>query len=360
MSTFPCFQRPFKERPLRPNPSWSTTESNGVIVIASHNGKAAAAEAFNLLKRGNSALDACVDAATRVEDDPDELTVGYGGLPNAEGVVELDASVMDGATGRAGAIAGLRDVRHAAQVARRVMEVTNRVLIAGEGARQFAIGQGFPTEDMLTDTARTLWQAWLHERSDGDDYVLAANKPYGGNVKQWVSRRFNKTGGTVHFAALDGNGNLAAATSSSGHAFKIPGRVGDAAVIGAGIYVDNDAGTCGSLGHGEATMQRSTSYFAVENMLAGMNPAEAGMRALERLAEKAPASLRDANGRVLPNVQLYLLNRDGEFAGSCLWGTKQIAVTDESGTRLLDCASLYGDRRANERSSAGPESEGNL
>lgn len=312
--------------------------------IASFNGVRATEHAVELMRQGRSVTEATVEGVTLVEDDPEEQTVGYGGLPNEEGIVELDAAVMDGATHRGGAVAGLRDVRHAARVARLVMQQTNRVMLAGEGALKFALANGFPREDLLTDRARRFWLHWKRSRSKIDDWQPPTAEEADAEAAEYFEKAYTKTGGTVHCAALDAHGNLGGTTSTSGHAFKINGRVGDSPILGAGLYVDNEVGTCGSIGHGEANMQHLSSFLAVELMRQGASPVEAGLEVLRRVAAKLPASSVDDQGRATIHLQLFLLSRSGEAAGVCFWGPKQFAVSDHSGTHLLPSHALYGDR----------------
>jgi N4-(beta-N-acetylglucosaminyl)-L-asparaginase len=332
--------------------------------IASHNGLLATRQAWRQLRQGASALDACVEGVTCVEDDPEELTVGYGGLPNEAGIVELDAAVMDGATHRGGAVAALRDFRHPTRVARLVMEQTRRVLLVGEGAREFALANGFQPENLLTDRARRMWLYWKRRRSAHDDW-LAPPEDEDLELQAWFDRHFfrpvrsdapersfpsggsennrlgDKQGGTVHCAALDSFGNLACATSTSGHAFKMPGRVGDSPVLGAGLYVDNEVGSCGSIGHGEANLRHLSSFLAVELMRTGHAPTEAGLEVLRRIADKTPPEQRDAQGRPNFHLQLFLLRRDGVHAGVSLRSGRQLAVIDDQGERLEACTPLY-------------------
>ncbi len=310
--------------------------------IASHNGRQAADEAYRRIVACSTPLEAVVEGVTLVEDDPDEHTVGYGGLPNESGVVELDAAVMDGATHRVGAIVGLRNIRHAARLARCVLEQTHRVMIAGEGATRFARQQGFAEEDLLTDQARRMWMYWKRRLASAKDDWLPLDEDETLDVRQWFERNFyGVQGGTVHCAALSANGNLAAATTTSGHAFKMVGRVGDSPICGAGLYVDNEVGSCGSIGHGEATLQNCSSFLAVELMRGGRSPLEAGLETLRRLAEKTPARYRDAAGQPDFDVQLFLLAKSGDHAGVALRGKKQLAVTDEHGSRWEDCVPLF-------------------
>ncbi len=340
-------------------------------VIASHNGMKAATGAWEQLVSGASPLDACVEGVTRVEDDEAELTVGYGGLPNAEGMVELDAAVMDGLTHRGAGVAALRGIRHPTRVARLLMQQTGRVLLVGEGALQFALANGFVEENLLTERSRQMWLYWKRTRGDRHDWLPPTSGEFDLDVEKWFERHFYNTapsaetsppspkataksaspapkktpplgqGGTVHCAVFGSSGDLACATSTSGHAFKMPGRVGDSPILGAGLYVDNEVGTCGSIGHGEANLENLSSFAAVELMRGGMSPVEAGLEVLRRIAKKAHPHHRDDQGRPAFNVQLYLLARDGTHAGVAMWGPKQIAVADEAGARLEDCTALY-------------------
>jgi N4-(beta-N-acetylglucosaminyl)-L-asparaginase len=307
--------------------------------IASHNGLSATERALEVLQIAGLPLDACVEGVTLVEDDPDELTVGFGGLPNEDGVVELDAAVMDGATHRGGAVAGLRNVRHATKVARLVMEQTSRVMLAGEGALRFALANGFAEENLLTEKARRMWHYWRRRRSENDDWI-APDDESELNLQQWFDKQFYG-GGTVHCTAISADGDIAAATSTSGHAFKLAGRVGDSPILGAGLYVDNEVGSCGAIGHGEASMQNCSSFAAVELMRGGLDPQQAGLEALRRVAAKTCDADCDATGRPRFNLQLYLLAKSGAHAGVAMWGPKQLAVSDDNGNRLESCAALF-------------------
>lgn len=319
--------------------------------IASHNGLAATARAFELLSQGSVPLEACVEGITLIEDDPEELTVGYGGLPNEEGVVELDAAVMDGKTHRGAGVAALRGIRHPTKVARLLMQQTNRVLLVDEGALKFALANGFVEENLLTEKARRMWLHWKRTRSPVDDWKSPGPEEAELDVQAWFANHFyaktasgpegKSPGGTVHCAAIDGNGDLACGTSTSGHAFKLAGRVGDSPILGAGLYVDNDVGTCGSIGHGEANLENLSSFAAVELMRGGLSPTDAGLEVLKRVTAKCRVDQRDAKGRPTFNLQLFLLAKDGRHAGVAMWGPKQIAVTDGQSSRLEVCVPLY-------------------
>ena len=314
-------------------------------VIASHNGLAAAAKVRELLLTGVPPLEACVEGVSLIEDDPNEHSVGYGGIPNEDGIVELDAGVMDGRTGRGAGVAALRSVRHPSRVAKLLMEQTNRVLVVGEGALKFARANGFAEENLLTDKARRIWLHWKRIRSQIDDWRQPLPESVDPEVQAWFDRHFGGPAGhakvgTVHVAALGDSGDMACVTSTSGHAFKLPGRVGDSPILGAGLYADNDAGTCGSLGHGEVNLENLSSFAAVELMRAGKSPEEAGLEILRRIAARAHPELKDTQGRPRFNLWLYLLTKDGRHAGITMWGPKEFAVADEAGARLEPCVPL--------------------
>ena len=326
--------------------------------IASHNGRQATDRSYRELQAGTDLMDSVVAGLTVIEDDVRELTVGFGGLPNEEGVVELDAAVMDGRTHRAGSVAGLQGVRHASRVAQRVMDQTNRVMLVGQGAQDFAVAQGFPIEDLLTQRAREMWLYWKRCRSTIDDWK---SPPKGASldVRNWFEQQFyspvfgdlpradgdatieaEKTG-TVHLAAINDEGEMAAGTSTSGHAFKLPGRVGDSPIVGAGLYVDRKVGTCGSIGHGEANMENCTSFACVELMRMGRSPEEATLEVLQRVVERSRPENLDDQGRATFHLMVYAMDTDGNYAGASLWNGRKIAVTDDEGTRLEACRSLY-------------------
>ncbi len=315
-------------------------------VIGSHNGLAAVKRAQELLARGTPPLEACVEGVTLIEDDPEETSVGYGGIPNEDGVVELDAAVMDGRTHRGAGVAALRSVRHPSRVALMLMEQTGRVLVVGEGALAYARANGLQEEDLLSDKARRIWLHWKRTRSQFDDWRAPSAEAVDPDVKAWFDAHFRGPAGhgkvgTVHVGAMDARGDFACCTSTSGHAFKLPGRVGDSPILGAGLYADNDVGTCGSIGHGEANLENVTSFAAVELMRGGQSPLEAGLAMLRRIAAKTRPEQSDEQGRPKFNLWLYLLAKDGTHAGVTMWGPKQYAIADEKGARLEACAALF-------------------
>lgn len=298
-------------------------------VVASANALSAIQETYRRLKAGDDTLDAVVAGVTMVEDDPADNSVGYGGLPNEEGVVQLDAAVMHGPTHRAGAVAALEKIRHPSQVARLVMQHTDHVLLVGEGALRFAKAFGFEEENLLTESSRKIWLYWKQSHSDQDDWLTPPDETLAPEVR----KHFNRPTGTVHCAALNQAGDVSCCTSTSGLAFKIPGRVGDSPILGAGLYVDNEVGSCGSTGRGEANLLNLSSFAAVELMRGGMSPREAGLEVLRRIAAKTEPRLRDKQGRPDFQVKLYLLAKDGGYAGVAL-KPDQFAVADERGGRL--------------------------
>jgi len=337
-------------------------------VIASHNGLEGTKKAYQLLTAGADPLDAAIAAVTLVEDDPDEVTVGYGGLPNEDGIVELDAAVMHGPTHRAGGVAGLRNIRHPAQVAKLVMDRSDHVLLVGEGALKFARAHGFREENLLTERSRKIWLYWKETLSNRDDWLpppddqldpdvarffkvkprpegrTQAEPETGPNIAAQAAdwTKFDRPTGTVHCAAMDAAGNISCTTTTSGLAFKMSGRVGDSPIIGAGLYVDNEVGSCGSTGRGEANLQDLCCVTAVELMRSGLEPRDAGLEMLRRVARHTTEKrLLDEQGRPAFGLKLYLLSKRGDHAGVSMWGPAHCAVTDEQGTRLEPCAALY-------------------
>ena len=308
-----------------------------VKVISSENGLEATRRAYELLLAGRDPLDACIAGVGIVEDDPNDMSVGYGGLPNEDGIVELDAAVMHGPTHRAGAVAALRNIKNPAQVAKLVMDQTDHVLLVGEGALKFARAQGFKEQDLLTEKARKIWLYWKQHLSDEDDWL----PPPDADIDPDVRAYFKRPTGTIHCAAMSADGDISCVTSTSGLAFKLPGRVGDSPIIGAGLYVDNAVGSCGSTGRGEANLTDLSSFAAVELMRGGMSPREAGLAVLKRVAEHTVERLRDPQGRPKFDLTFYLLAKDGTHAGVTLWGPRRFAITDREGTRHEDCRALY-------------------
>ena len=322
----------------------------GVKVIASGNGAEATRKAWEMIQAGEDPIDAVVAGVAIVEDDPLDTSVGYGGLPNERGIVELDAAVMHGPTHKAGSVASIQNIRHPAQVALQVLRRTDHVLLVGAGALEFARAHGFQEENLLTDHARKIWLKWKETMSEKDDWLPDPNEDPGvAQVLQEHSialadsaaRRFRRPTGTIHCSAINAKGDISSTTTTSGLAFKIPGRVGDSPIIGAGLYVDNTVGSCGSTGRGEANLQNLSSFAGVELMRNGASPEEAGMEVLRRVAKTTEPRLRDKEGRPDYGLSFYLISKDGRHAGVTMWGPEKYAITDANGTRLEDCKYLY-------------------
>jgi len=310
-----------------------------VKVVSSANGLEATRLAYQRIVAGEDVLTAVIAGVNLVEDDPEDVTVGHGGLPNEEGVVELDAAVMHGPTHRAGAVASLRGIKNPSKVARLVMEQTDHVLLVGEGALRFARAHGFEEEELLTEKARKIWLYWKQSLSADDDWV----PPPPEMLDPAVREHFNlgRPTGTIHCSGIDAAGDISCVTTTSGLAFKIPGRVGDSPIVGAGLYCDNTVGSCGSTGRGEANLQNLCSFAAVELMRGGMNATDAGLEVLRRVAATTEPRLLDAEGRPNFGLKFYLIGPRGEHGGVSMWGPAQYAVADAAGARLEDCAVLY-------------------
>jgi N4-(beta-N-acetylglucosaminyl)-L-asparaginase len=304
------------------------------------------ARAFKMITAGADVLDAVVAGVNIVELDPEDTSVGYGGLPNAEGVVQLDASVMHGPLKRAGAVGCLEGVRTPSLVAKAVMEQTDHVLLVGEGAQRFARNLGFKIEsDLNTEKSRGLWLEWKR-RTDPEHYPDPKKRAEAGTRAglAMVAEGLIDPGhfyGTINCNGINTKGELCGVTTTSGLAFKIPGRVGDSPIIGAGLYVDGDVGVAGSTGRGESNLLSLASFLIVEFMRNGMSPKDAGMTALKRVAALT-VEKRLLNDRGQPNFNLnyYILNAKGEYAGVALYASRY-ALCTESGPQTLEAEALF-------------------
>jgi len=303
------------------------------VVIASGNGnrfknggdRTCVEEAFRLLVGGADPLDAVVAGVNIVERDPEDTSVGYGGLPNADGIVQLDSCCMHGPKKRAGGVAALEGVRTPSLVAKAVMDETDHHLLVGAGAQTFARQMGFEIEaDLNTPRSRQLWLEWKR-RIDPLHYLdpqKRARASFEAGL-QMVAEGLVEPDhfyGTINCNGLSPRGELAGVTTTSGLAWKIPGRVGDSPILGAGLYVDGDVGAAGSTGRGEANLYNLCSFLIVEHMRRGMSPKDAGMEALKRI-KAATIEQRLLNSRGEPNfnVNFYILNARGEHAGVALY-----------------------------------------
>ena len=310
------------------------------VAISSANGLQAVAKAMDLIRAGSDALDGVVAGVNIVEDDPNDTSVGYGGLPNEDGIVELDAAVMHGPTHRAGAVAALRNIKNPSRVARAVMERSDHVLIVGDGALRFARMHGFKEEDLLTERAREEWLKWKENLSTKDDWL----PPHDANTKDigGLFAPFYRHYGTIHCSAIDLKGNISSVTTTSGLAFKIPGRVGDSPIPGAGLFLDNEVGAAGSTGRGEANLVNCSSVMIVEYMRQGKSPEEACLKACQRIVDhNKMRRLMDDDGRPNFDVKFYALNTRGEYGSASIFSGGKMAVHDGKEARLVDSSYLF-------------------
>jgi N4-(beta-N-acetylglucosaminyl)-L-asparaginase len=310
------------------------------LAIASGNGLRTVERVMELLKNGHDPLDAAIEGVAIVEADPSDHSVGLGGLPNEDGVVELDAAVMHGPTHGGGSVASLRNIMHPAAVARLVMKRTRHCLIVGEGALRFARAHGFPEVNLLTEEARQIWLHWKETRDANDDWLPPPGEQVAAIVHEYLRKRVT---GTIHCSVLDTHGDLGCTTTTSGLSWKIPGRVGDSPILGAGLYLDNEVGSAGSTGVGEANLLNLSSYLVVEGMRRGLVVKDAVMEACKRIAT---TSIRDPkrrrpDGRTVFNVSFYALSKDGKFAGGSIYPGGTMAVHDGDSARIIACDALY-------------------
>ncbi len=302
-------------------------------------------KAFSMMTGGSDVLDALIAGVNIVELDPTDDSVGYGGLPDAEGVVQLDSSCMHGPKKRAGAVAALEGVRTPSLVARAVADLTDHHLLVGKGAQDFARQLGFKIEDDLnTENSRAKWLEWKR-RTDPSHYPDPSTRA---ERAERARRSMIADGlldpehvyGTINCDGVNARGEICGVTTTSGLAWKIPGRVGDSPILGAGLYVDGDAGAAGSTGRGEANLYNLSSFMIVENMRRGMHPKDAALDVLRRIKANT-IEKRLLNSRGLPNFGLnfYVLNAKGEYAGVSMYASKYAACT-ESGPQTLDTVAL--------------------
>lgn len=309
-------------------------------------GTNAVSRALRGITEGEDVLDALLAGVNIPERDPGETGVGFGGVPNAEGVVQLDAACMHGPRGWAGGVGALEGVRTPSLVARDVMAQTDHHLLAGDGAQQFARQMGYEIEDSLTtENSLRIWREWKR-RIDPEHWLDPSERQEAGRR---AAREMMREGlvdpttywGTIHCAGITPSGDVSAVTTTSGLWFKVPGRVGDSPILGAGLYVDNDVGTSGSTGRGEANLYNLSSFRAVQLMRDGRHPKDAGMEALRRIRESTrDPRLMDEQGRPAFNVRFFLLNRKGEHAGVAMYAggdaESEYALCTEEGAELLN------------------------
>jgi N4-(beta-N-acetylglucosaminyl)-L-asparaginase len=325
------------------------------VVIASSNGltsknggkKSCVETAFEMMMKGDDVLDALIAGVNIVELDPNDTSVGYGGTPNADGVVQLDSCCMHGPLKRAGGVACLEGVRTPSKVARAVMDLTDHHLLVGAGAQAFARNLGFTIEaDLNTERSRRAWLEWKR-RTDPSHYLSPKDRDRDGMdvllsmVKDgWLDK--DHVFGTINCDGVNAKGEVCGVTTTSGLAFKIPGRVGDSPILGAGLYVDGDIGAAGSTGRGEANLYNLCSYLIVEEMRRGRHPKDAGMTALKRIAANTVEKrLLNDKGRPNFSIQFYVLNKNGQHAGVSMTPGAGYAVCTDQGARIVPCDALF-------------------
>ena len=322
------------------------------VVVSSINGLPVTAKAMEMLRAGADTLDAALAGVQILEDDPNERGVGYGGLPNEDGVVELDASVMHGPTKRAGAVAALRDVRHPSRVAKTAMERTDHVLLVGEGALRFALAHGFEREDLLTKESREIWLDWKETVSSVDGWGPGLDSPEN-RAAAAAARGYvtHPPTGTVSCLVVNEAGDISGTTTTSGRAFKVAGRVGDSPLIGCGLFVDNAVGAAGATGRGEECIKINGAHTIVELMRRGAAPTDACLEALRRIAtnyDGDPKRLRKIG------MDFFAVTKGGEYGGASLWSHEeratdkgvqrvrsQFTVNDGRESRAVDAAFLF-------------------
>jgi N4-(beta-N-acetylglucosaminyl)-L-asparaginase len=339
-------------QPARNEPTTTGDAHRGPVSIASLNGLRAAERAFALMNEGFDPADCVVQGVRIVEDDPTDTSVGLGGLPNEEGIVELDASVMHGPTHKCGSVASIRNIKNPAMVALEVLRRTNHCLLVGEGALRFAKQMGFVEENLLTESSRLEWLKW-RERMSKDDARLdeserdqPAGKVFHDEPKAHAMAETDGPvkhhTGTVHCSIVNGNKDIASCTSTSGLSWKIPGRVGDSPIIGAGNYCDNEVGAAGSTGRGESNLANLSAFLIVDLMRRGMNPAAACLEAAQRVVHNSKEKrLRGPDGRVNFDLKFYALRKDGAYGAATLFPGGKLAVCDETGPHTIDALHVY-------------------
>ncbi|MEP6573012.1 MAG: N(4)-(beta-N-acetylglucosaminyl)-L-asparaginase [Gemmatimonadota bacterium] len=300
------------------------------VAIASANGIRGVAKAAELIASGTDTLDAAVEGVKITELDPNDDSVGYGGLPNEDGVVQLDASCVHGPTKRAGAVAALEGIKTPSEVARLILKYTTHILLVGEGAKRFALSYGFKEEDLLTPASRQKWLVWRANRGHEDDWTDVPD------TEPMVVRPT----GTINLNVVNAQGEISSITTTAGLAFKIAGRAGDSPIVGAGQYTDNEIGAAGSTGLGEANIMACGGFLTVEHMRRGMKPTDAALETLKRVVALTPARWLDGAGRPKYQLSYYAVNKRGEFGSASLYPAT-FAVHDGNDASTRDGAHLY-------------------
>lgn len=328
------------------------------VVISSTNGfhtdrPAGIRIAYDKVVAGADTLDAIIAGVNTQELDPTDQSVGLGGLPNADGVVQLDASCMHGPTKRAGAVGGIEGIATPSLVAKAVMDYTEHIMLAGQDAKRFALAMGFKEQDLLTEKSRQDWLRWKAAgRKDGwtneekrEAWIAwnAARAPKGAAATPLspVDGEINWTHGTINMNAVNAKGEMSSVTTTSGISWKVPGRIGDSPIIGAGQYCDNTVGAAGSTGRGESNIMVCGAFLAVEFMRQGLAPQAALMKVMERVIAMSEKRLLDDRGRPYFDLSYYALTKDGRYAGANAYEGGTFAVCDENGPRVEQAAYLF-------------------
>jgi N4-(beta-N-acetylglucosaminyl)-L-asparaginase len=313
------------------------------IVISSTNGVRACAKAIEVIKGGGDTLDAVIAGVNIQELDPNDTSVGYGGLPNEDGVVELDASCMHGPSRRGGSVGAIRGIKTPSNVAKLVLSETDHMMLVGDGALRFAKDYGFKEEDLLTERSRMAWLTWKREMRDRNGHTnweSGIDAPVTPQKTAELKRLFPQVSdeliawayevaahpptGTINCIALNEKGEMSATTTTSGLAWKIAGRVGDSPIIGGGLWLDQDVGGAGSTGRGEENLRVAGAHTIVENMRHGMTPKEAALDALKRVARNFD---NDEKRMQAVDLNFYVLRKDGTYCGASLWNKRSAAAT---------------------------------
>jgi N4-(beta-N-acetylglucosaminyl)-L-asparaginase len=316
-------------------------------------------KAYDMVASGADPLDAVIAGVNMVELDPNDMSVGLGGLPNEDGVVQLDASCMHGPTKRAGAVGCLEDIATPSLVAKAVMDHTDHIFLVGAGAKKFALQMGFKEQNLLTDKSREAWLKWKSRLNPNDNWLDTPDStpprrprvtptPQHGSSEDvddghvfLDERGVPHTFGTINMNAIDANGDIGSVTTTSGISWKIPGRVGDSPIIGAGQYCDNEVGAAGSTGRGESNIKVCGAFLAVELMRQGKSPEEALLEVMRRVIAMTEKRLLDERGRPYFDLSYYAVTKDGRYAGSSAYEGGTFAVADASGPRVEPTVFLF-------------------
>ena len=304
----------------------STVKNNPIIVCSRGEkwGRKVLKPGWDILKNNGQLLDAVEKSANVTELDPKDTSVGYGGLPNENGVVQLDSSIMYGPTHNCGSVAAIEGIKTPCSVARLVMERTDHIHIVGKGAQNFAKAHGFKVENLLTEHSRKEWLRWKENLSDQDDWFPPADGNYD----------THRSNGTINVLAVDSAGDIAGITTTSGLAWKIPGRIGDSPIIGAGLYVDNEVGAVGATGRGEELLRSCGSFYGIEQMRAGKSPQEACEAVCERIIY-----INGGKDKINFSDMMVAVNKDGDVGCAAIQGRKgeepELSYWSKKGFKVL-------------------------